>query len=151
MVDLAQRGPATRAGEHGVGGNFVPAGRTVEPVPAKTALLLRETLLLFAFRAAAIHLTVVQILFKKQPTAWTFGCSGLVDGGFAAGNRALKNGFTVAAPVVALESFTAARTFLDHFQLRQYEGRQLSVATVLSIVDRSLIAKSKSRDLSLGT
>ena len=116
-------------------------------MPAKTALLLRETLLFFALRAAAVHLTVVQILFKEQPAAWTFCRSGFVDCGFAAGNRALKDRFAVAAPVVAFKSFSAARTFLDHFRLRQYEGRQLSVATVLSIVDQRLIANKESRDL----
>jgi hypothetical protein len=99
-INLTQRGATAGTGENGVGGNLVAAGRTIEPVATEPALLLGKPLLFLALRAAAIHFTVFQIIFKKQPTSRALAGTGLMNDRFTPGDRTFKNNFTFAAPVL---------------------------------------------------
>ena len=80
----------------------------------EAALLFREPLFLFALGAAAVHLAVTQIIFKKQSAAGTFSGSRFMDNRFAAGDRALEDGFAFLAPVFAHQRLFAGWTFFCH-------------------------------------
>ncbi len=64
-LDLPQSGTTAWTGKNRVGRNLIATGWAVEPMLTRTALLFGEPLLLLALRAATIHFTVTQIVFKK--------------------------------------------------------------------------------------
>jgi hypothetical protein len=110
----AQRGAATRAGEHNVAGNLVATGWAIKPVPTETALLFRQPLLFFTLRAAAVHFAVAQVIVEKQPATGTFTAPRFMDNRFATGNWALEDRFALLTPVFPLKRLFAAWTFFSH-------------------------------------
>ena len=68
-------------------------------MPAETTLLLGKSLFLLALGTAAIHLAVLQIVFKKQAAAGAFDSTRL-DAGFTTRQWAFEDCLALIAPVI---------------------------------------------------
>jgi hypothetical protein len=96
---LTKRRATPCAGQNCVGRDLVTTGRAVKPVTAETALLFRKALLFFAFRAAAIHLPLTEVVGKKQAAPGAFTGPRFMNNRLAAGDRAFEDSFAVFTPV----------------------------------------------------
>lgn len=86
-------------------------------MPAKAALLLGQALLLFTFRATAIHFAAVEIILEKKSTAWALSGAGF-DRCLTTRDRAFEDGFAGMTPVLSLERLAAFWTsFIGHDSL----------------------------------
>jgi hypothetical protein len=92
------------------------AGGALKPVPAVAALGLGHPLLLFTFRADAIHLSMLDIIGEDKGAAGAFGQIALADLGAATGGRTDENALAGAAPELSLGRFFTHRA-LVHFYL----------------------------------
>jgi hypothetical protein len=98
----------------------VTTGRTIEPITAILALRVRESLLLFALGAHAIHLATSDVVFKKKITFCTNLGLPTMIGGFAARNRANKDRAAGVTPVLAASHLLTNRTFFHQNTSRHF-------------------------------